>query len=66
MIRKISSDRKIRETRYDSRSRNSLSADLLTAEEKRRRLACELRKLKRREEQHMAEDGLGACTWASF
>jgi len=39
---------------------------LLAEKEKRRRLARELAKLDRREEQRMAEEGLGASTWPPY
>lgn len=60
-------DRWVREGKYANRSRALQSAvDLLAEKEKRRRLARELAKLDRREEQHMAEEGLGASTWPPY
>jgi len=56
-------DRWVREGKYPNRSRALQSAvHLLAEKEKRRRLARELAKLDRREEQRMAEEGLGAST----
>ncbi len=60
-------DRWVREGKYANRSRALQSAvDLLAEKEKRRRLARELGKLDRREEQRMAEDGLGASPWPPY
>jgi Arc/MetJ-type ribon-helix-helix transcriptional regulator len=57
-------DRWVREGRYRNRSRALQSAvDLLTEGEKRTRLARELAKLNRAEEQRMAEEGLGDAAW---
>ncbi len=50
-------DRWVREGKYANRSRAlQCAVDLLAENEKRRRLARELAKLDRREEQRMAED----------
>ncbi len=60
-------DRWVREGKYANRSRALQSAvGLLAEKEKRRRLARELAKLDRREEQRMAEEGLGASTWPPY
>lgn len=60
-------DRWVREGKYANRSRALQSAvDLLSEKEKRRRLARELAKLDRREEQRMAEEGLGASAWPPY
>ena len=60
-------DRWVREGRYPNRSRALQAAvDLLSEREKRTRLARELAKLDRREEQQMAEDGLGDPAWPTF
>lgn len=59
-------DRWVREGKYPNRSRAVQAAvDLLSEREKRTRLARELAKLDRREEQRMAEEGLGD-SWATF
>jgi Arc/MetJ-type ribon-helix-helix transcriptional regulator len=53
-------DRWVRDGRFPDRSRAVPAAmDLLVEREKRTRLARELSKLNRLEEQRMAEDGLG-------
>ena len=60
-------DRWVREGRYPNRSRALQSAvDVLSEREKRGRLARELSKLDRREEQRMAEEGLGDASWPPF
>ena len=60
-------DRWVREGRYPNRSRALQSAvDLLAEREKRTRLARELAKLDRRQEQRMAEEGLGDSSWPTF
>ncbi len=60
-------DRWVREGKYPNRSRALQSAVTLLAErEKRRRLARELAKMDRREEQRMAEEGVGASTWPPY
>jgi Arc/MetJ-type ribon-helix-helix transcriptional regulator len=60
-------DRWVREGRYSNRSRALQSAvDILSEREKRGRLARELSKLDRREEQRMAEEGLGDASWPPF
>ena len=60
-------DRWVREGRYPNRSRALQSAvDLLSEREKRRRLARELGRLNKREEQRMAEEGLGASSWPRY
>jgi Arc/MetJ-type ribon-helix-helix transcriptional regulator len=60
-------DRWVREGRYPNRSRALQSAvDLLAEREKRTRLARELAKLDRRQEQQMAEEGLGDSSWPTF
>jgi Arc/MetJ-type ribon-helix-helix transcriptional regulator len=60
-------DRWVREGKYPNRSRALQSAvDLLTDREKRFRLARELSKLDREEEQRMAEEGLGDASWPAF
>ena len=57
-------DRWVREGKYANRSRALQSAvDLLSEREKRRRLTREVSKLSKREEQRMAEEGLGAVSW---
>lgn len=57
-------DRWVREGRYRNRSRALQSAvGLLAEREKRTRLARELAKLDRAEEQRMAEEGLGDAAW---
>lgn len=60
-------DRWVREGRYPNRSRALQSAvDLLIEREKRNRLARELAKLHRAEEQRLAEEGLGDESWPEF
>ena len=60
-------DRWVREGKYPNRSRALQSAVTLLAErEKRRRLTRELGKMDRREEQRMAEEGVGASTWPLY
>ena len=60
-------DRWVREGKYPNRSRALQSAvDLLTERDKRKRLARELAKLDRAEEQRMAEEGLGDASWPEF
>ena len=60
-------DRWIREGKYPNRSSALQSAVTLLAErEKRRRLTRELGKMDRREEQRMAEEGVGASTWPPY
>ena len=60
-------DRWVREGKYANRSRALQSAvDLLAEKEKRHRLARELAKLDCREEQRMAEEGLGASAWPPY
>jgi Arc/MetJ-type ribon-helix-helix transcriptional regulator len=60
-------DRWVREGRYPNRSRALQSAvDLLTEREKRSRLARELKKLDRIEEQGLAEEGVGDSSWPRF
>lgn len=77
MVRKIaitleeqavkSLDRWVREGRYPNRSRAVQSAVSLLAErDKRTRLVRELAKLSRRDEQQLAEDGLGDPSWPRF
>jgi len=57
-------DRWVREGKYPNRSRALQSAvDLLSQRERRVRLAPELAKLDRAEEQKMAEEGLGDPSW---
>ena len=57
-------DRWVREGKYPNRSKALQSAVQLLAErEKRTRLARELAKLDRAEEQGMAEEGLGDESW---
>ncbi|MEK7409429.1 MAG: ribbon-helix-helix domain-containing protein [Acidobacteriota bacterium] len=57
-------DRWVREGKYPNRSRAlQAAADLLSEREKRSRLASELAKLDRTEEQEMAEEGLGDASW---
>jgi Arc/MetJ-type ribon-helix-helix transcriptional regulator len=56
-------DRWVREGKYPNRSRALQSAvDLLAERDRRRRLARELAKLDRREEQRMADEGLGVSS----
>jgi Arc/MetJ-type ribon-helix-helix transcriptional regulator len=60
-------DRWVREGRYPNRSRALQSAvDLLTERERRSRLARELKKLDRIEEQGLAEEGIGDSSWPPF
>ncbi len=60
-------DRWVREGRYPNRSRALQAAlDLLSEREKRARFSRELAKLDRREEQRMAEEGLGDESWPPF
>jgi Arc/MetJ-type ribon-helix-helix transcriptional regulator len=60
-------DRWVREGKYPNRSRALQSAVRLLAEkEKRTRLKRELAKLDRREEQRLAEEGLGDSSWPTF
>jgi Arc/MetJ-type ribon-helix-helix transcriptional regulator len=60
-------DRWVREGKYANRSRALQSAvDFLAEREKRRRLSRELAKVNRREEQQMAEEGLGASSWPPY
>ena len=60
-------DRWVREGRYPNRSRAPQSAaDLLIARESRQRLAQELSKLDRAEEQRLAEEGLGHSSWPEY
>ena len=60
-------DRWVREGRFPNRSRALQAAvDLLAEREKRTRLARELAKLDRAEEQQMAEEGLGTDSWPGF
>ncbi len=60
-------DRWVREGRYPNRSRALQAAvNLLSEREKRTRLDRELAKLDRKEEQKMAEEGLGDAAWPTF
>jgi Arc/MetJ-type ribon-helix-helix transcriptional regulator len=60
-------DRWVREGRYPNRSRALQTAvNLLVEREKRTRLARELSKLDRKEEQRMADEGLGDASWPAF
>jgi len=60
-------DRWVSEGKYPNRSRALQSAvDLPTEREKRGRLARELSKLDRREEQRLSEEGLGDPSWLLF
>ena len=60
-------DRWVREGRYPNRSRALQAAvNLLSEREKRTRLDRELAKLDRKEEQRMAEEGLGDAAWPTF
>jgi Arc/MetJ-type ribon-helix-helix transcriptional regulator len=60
-------DRWVREGRYPNRSRALQSAvDLLVERDKRSRLARELKKLDRIEEQGLAEEGIGDSAWPQF
>jgi Arc/MetJ-type ribon-helix-helix transcriptional regulator len=59
-------DRWVSEGKYPNRSRAlQVAVDLLSEREKRSRLARELAKLDREQEQHMAEEGLGDL-WPTF
>jgi Arc/MetJ-type ribon-helix-helix transcriptional regulator len=60
-------DRWVLQGRYPNRSRALQSAvDLLVEREKRSRLARELAKLDRGEEQRLAEEGLGDESWPQY
>ncbi len=60
-------DRWVREGRYPNRSRALQAAvNLLSERETRTRLDRELAKLDRKEEQKMAEEGLGDTSWPTF
>lgn len=60
-------DRWVREGKYPNRSRALQSAvALLSEREKRQRLTRELGKLNKRDEQRMAEEGLGASSWPPY
>jgi len=60
-------DRWVREGKYPNRSRALQSAvDFLAERDARRRLARELAKLDRREEQRIADEGLGASSWPPY
>ena len=60
-------DRWVREGRYPNRSRALQAAvNLLSEREKRTRLERELANLDRKEEQKMAEEGLGDTAWPTF
>lgn len=60
-------DRWVREGRYPNRSRALQSAvDLLAERDRRSRLARELKKLDRVEEQGLAEEGFGNASWPQF
>jgi Arc/MetJ-type ribon-helix-helix transcriptional regulator len=60
-------DRWVREGRYPNRSRALQSAvDLLAERDKRSRLARELKKLDRINEQGLAEEGIGDPAWPQF
>jgi Arc/MetJ-type ribon-helix-helix transcriptional regulator len=60
-------DRWVCEGRFPSRSKAVQSAlSLLSEREKRQRLARELRKLDRRREQQLAEEGLGDPPWPEY
>ena len=60
-------DRWVREGRFPNRSRALQSAVRLLAERERRtRLARELAKLDRNEEQALAEEGLGGEPWPAY
>jgi Arc/MetJ-type ribon-helix-helix transcriptional regulator len=57
-------DRWVREGRYSNRSRALQSViDILAEPDKRSRLARELKKLDRVEEQRLAEEGIGDSAW---
>ena len=67
MVRKSDLDRGVLQGRYPNRSRALQSAvDLLVEREKRSRLARELAKLDRGEEQRLAEEGLGDESWPQY
>jgi Arc/MetJ-type ribon-helix-helix transcriptional regulator len=60
-------DRWVREGRYPNRSRALQAAvDLLSERERRSRLARELAKIDRGEEQRLAEEGMGTESWPPF
>ncbi len=60
-------DRWVREGKYPNRSRALQAAvNLLANREKRIRLARELSKIDRQEEQRMAEEGLGDASWPVY
>ena len=60
-------DRWVLQGRYPNRSRALQSAvDMLVEREKRSRLARELAKLDRAEEQRLAEEGLGDESWPQY
>ena len=60
-------DRWVREGRYPNRSRAlQWAIDLLAEQDKRSRLARELKKLDRAAEQRLAEEGIGDSSWPQF
>jgi Arc/MetJ-type ribon-helix-helix transcriptional regulator len=60
-------DRWVRQGRYPSRSRIIQTAvDRLVEREKRLRLAREIAKLNPKEEQQLAEEGLGDSSWPTY
>jgi Arc/MetJ-type ribon-helix-helix transcriptional regulator len=60
-------DRWVRRGRYPSRSRIIQTAvDRLVEREKRLRLAREIAKLNPKEEQQLAEEGLGDSSWPAY
>jgi Arc/MetJ-type ribon-helix-helix transcriptional regulator len=60
-------DRWVREGRFPNRSRAlQAAANLLAEREKRTRLERELAKLDRKEEQSLAEEGMGDASWPAF
>ena len=60
-------DRWVREGKYPNRSRALQAAvNILSEREKRTRLARELAKLNRRQEQLKAEEGIGDASWPPF
>ena len=60
-------DRWVRQGRYPSRSRIIQTAvDRLVEREKRLRLAREMAKLNPKEEQQLAEEGLGDPSWPAY
>ncbi len=60
-------DQWVRAGRYPNRSRALQSAvELLVEREKRGRLARELAKLDRKQEQALAEEGLGDSSWPEY